>query len=123
QAWLLARDAPVSDLVAVHLSYEGHPPLWYLILSIPAKAGLPYGAMKWAAILIALTGVAFLLFRLKNVPLAVRVLVPFSFFVAYELKVVARSYVLVPLILREIAESYDRRVILLLLFVFLLIVM
>ncbi|PYQ26759.1 MAG: hypothetical protein DMF56_22525 [Acidobacteria bacterium] len=121
QAWLLARDAPVSDLVAVHLSYEGHPPLWYLILSIPAKAGLPYGAMKWAAILIALTGVAFLLFRLKNVPLAVRVLVPFSFFVAYQFTVVARSYVLVPPLLWALAAIYDRRARLFPLFVFLLI--
>jgi hypothetical protein len=109
QAWLLARDASVSDLLTVYLSYEGHPPLWYLILSIPAKTGLPYGAMKWTAILIAAIGVAFLLFRLKNVPLVVRALVPFSFFVAYQFTVVARSYVLVPPILWALASIYDRR--------------
>jgi len=121
QAWLLARDASVSDLVTVHLSYEGHPPLWYLILSIPAKSGLPYGAMKWTAILMATIGVAFLLFRLKNVPLIVRALLPFSFFVAYQFTVVARSYVLVPPILWALAAIYDQRARLFPLFVVLLI--
>jgi hypothetical protein len=121
QAWLLARDASVSDLLTVYLSYEGHPPLWYLILSIPAKAGLPYGAMKWTAILIATIGVALLLFRLKNVPLVVRALVPFSFFVAFQFTVVARSYVLVPPILWALAAIYDRRARFFPLFVLLLI--
>lgn len=109
QAWLLARDASISDLLTVDLAFEGHPPLWYLLLAIPAKMGLPYGAMKWLAILIATIGVALLLFRLTAVPLPVRLLVPFSFFVAYQFTVVARSYVLVPPLLWTLALIHDRR--------------
>ena len=42
QSWLIARDCPYRDLLLVRPHYEGHPPLWWLLLSIPAKLGVPY---------------------------------------------------------------------------------
>jgi hypothetical protein len=109
QAWLIARDAPVADLYLRHVAYEGHPPLWHLLLAIPAKMGLPYGSLKVVAILAALVGVYLLLFRLTFVPLVIRLLVPFTFFIAYQYTVVARSYVLLPPILWGIVLLYERR--------------
>lgn len=109
QAWLIARDAPIADLYLRHVAYEGHPPLWHLLLAIPANAGLPYGSLKVVAALAALTGVYLLLFRLTFVPLLIRLLVPFTFFIAYQYTVVARSYVLLPPILWAIALLYERR--------------
>lgn len=109
QAWLLARDASIGDLLSRHLSYEGHPPLWYLLLAIPAKLGLPYASLKVVAGLAGATGVLLLLFRLRFVPLAIRALTPFSFYLAYQYTVVARSYVLVGALLLAIATIYDKR--------------
>ena len=109
QAWLIARDAPIADLYLRHVAYEGHPPLWHLLLAIPAKASLPYGSLKVVAALAALLGVYLLLFRLTFVPLIIRLLVPFTFFIAYQYTVVARSYVLLPPILWGIALLYERR--------------
>ena len=33
QAWLLARDSGLFELLFKRLRYEGHPGLWYLILT------------------------------------------------------------------------------------------
>jgi hypothetical protein len=103
QAWLLARDAPLLDLLTQYLAYEGHPPLWYLLLAAPAKAGLPYSALKVVAGVIGAIGVYLLLFRLSAVPLLLRALIPFTFFFAFQYTVVSRSYVLLPPILFAVA--------------------
>jgi hypothetical protein len=108
QAWLIARDATMTDLFTERLAYEGHPPLWYLVLAIPAKAGLPYKSMHVVAALIAITGVA-LLQRQRNVPLPIRILLPFTFYFAYQFTVVARSYVILGALLIAVAAIYDRR--------------
>ena len=41
QAWLLARDLNPIELFK-QMKYEGHPPLWHLILMPFAKLGFPY---------------------------------------------------------------------------------
>lgn len=42
QSWLIARDCLYRDLLLVRPHYEGHPPLWWLLQSIPAKLCVPY---------------------------------------------------------------------------------
>lgn len=109
QAWLLARDTPVVSLLTRELRYEGHTPLWYLILAAPAKLGLPYWSMK---VIAAATGAAtafLLLFAFPRLPLHIRLLAPFAFFIAYWYSVVARSYILLYPILLLIARRYERR--------------
>lgn len=108
QAWLLARDASVGDLLSNDLAYEGHPPLWYLILMIPAKLGMPYKAINVTSALISIAGAAILL-SLRSVPLLLRATIPFTFYSAYQYSVVSRSYVLIPPILFAIAALYAKR--------------
>lgn len=109
QAWLVARDAPLTDLFAHVLRYEGHPPLWYLILAVPAKLGLPYWWLKVAGLLGGAASAFLLLFAFPRVPIYVRILAPFAFFVAYQYTIVARSYVLLLPLLLLLARMYDRR--------------
>src|SRR5438045_2170909 len=99
QSWLLARDASIWRLLTTYLRYEGHPPLWYLILKIPAGLGLPYRSVDIVAALIAATGVLLLVLN-REIPAVLRILLPFTYFVAYQYTVTARSYVLIlPLML------------------------
>ena len=109
QAWLIARDASVGELLTRQAAYEGHPPLWHLLLMVPAKLGLPFGSMKVLAWLAGVFGVWLLLFRFPRVPLLLRVLAPFTLFVCYQFVVVARSYILMLPILLGIALLYERR--------------
>jgi hypothetical protein len=109
QAWLIARDAPLGHLLMHAVRYEGHPPLWYLILAIPAKLGLPYWWLKVAALLGGMSSAALLLWGFPRAPIYIRILAPFAFYIAYQYTIVARSYVLLLPLLLLIARMYDRR--------------
>jgi hypothetical protein len=109
QAWLIARDVPLVSLFTHELRYEGHPPLWYLILAIPAKLGLPYWWMKVIGAVAGALTAFLLLYAFPQVPLSIRVLSPFAFFIAYRYSVVARSYILLFPLLLLIAWMYRRR--------------
>jgi hypothetical protein len=122
QSWLLARDVAPVDLIAHHLRYEGHPPLWYLLLRGAMTAGLRYDGLNHLSAAIALLGVI-LLVRLRAIPLVLRTLLPFTYFVAWQYAVIARSYVLALPILLAIAAIYHRRTERLLTFTALLVVL
>jgi hypothetical protein len=108
QAWLMARDLSFFELFVRYLRYEGTPGLWHLLLMGPAKLGLPYVSMSILSGLIATGGILLFLTRSK-VPFVLRLLLPFSFILLYQYAVVARSYVLLPLLLFAIAAIYRDR--------------
>ncbi len=107
QAWLLARDSTPFELMFQNLRYEGHPGLWYLLLILPSKL-LPYRAISMIAALIAIAGV-YVLLRYAPFPKPIRWLLPFSYFVFYQYGVIARSYVLLPLLFFLIAHVYKEK--------------
>jgi len=108
QSWLLARDASIFDLLTKYLRYEGHPPLWYLILHVPAVAGMPYKTINFISAAIAVVGVVMLLLN-RDIPLLIKALLPFTFFVAYQYTIISRSYVLILPLLLAILAIYPRR--------------
>jgi hypothetical protein len=105
QAWLLARDATFPDLLLHRLRYEGSPGLWHCLLALLAKSGLPFSSMSWVAGLLGSGSVLILIFH-APFPTWIRYTLPFTFFFFYQYAVVARSYVLLPLILFCIARIY-----------------
>jgi hypothetical protein len=96
-AWVLSRDLGFRYLVFHQLAYEGHPPLWASILWVANHwFHLPYQAMGWIGGLCALAGCWFFA-RYSPFPVYVRVLFPFTYFMAFQYAIVARPYVLLPL--------------------------
>lgn len=93
QAWLLARDNSWPQLMLHRLHYEGSPGLWHTFLWILIRLHISYAGMHWVAGGCAVLGVALLL-RCAPFPLWLRALMPFTFWLAYQNAVVARSYVL-----------------------------
>ncbi|MEM8929565.1 MAG: hypothetical protein AAGE94_00220 [Acidobacteriota bacterium] len=108
QGWLLAQDASVGELLVDFLRYEGHPPLWYMLLKTVGAVGLPYKAANVLSASLAVLGVILFL-RLPALPLAIRCLVPFGFFIAYQFTVVARAYAMLFPIMMGIATIYPQR--------------
>ncbi|MCR5487996.1 MAG: hypothetical protein K6F35_10830 [Lachnospiraceae bacterium] len=89
---MIARDAPLFDILFVRPHYEGHPPLWHLILLLPARAGLPYEpSIKTIQLIFALAMVWLILFR-SPFPRPVRLFLPFTYFFFYQYGVIARPY-------------------------------
>jgi hypothetical protein len=105
QSWLLARDLSLPQLLFHALRYESHPPLWYLILWIPAHLHIGYFIFCWISAAIAAAGI-YVLLRLSPFPFYLRAILPFSFFLAYQYSVVARSYTLFPLLCFLAAHAY-----------------
>jgi len=103
QAWLLARDSNPFTLLK-NLRYEGHPPLWHLILILPSKL-LPYRAISIISALIAIAGV-YIFLHYSSFPNYIKILFPFTYFVFYQYGVIARSYVLLPILFFLIASAY-----------------
>ena len=108
QAWLIARDASLVETHTDILRYEGTPGLWHLVLSVPAKLGLPYASEQVVSWLAAGLGVALLLFA-SPLPLAFRILLPFTYFPGFQYSVIARSYALVLPLLGLVAWAWPRR--------------
>lgn len=92
EAWQIARCANLHDILFYLPHYEGHPPLWHLLLAIPAKLGVPYEwGLKTTAGIFTVASVGLILFR-SPFPRIVRVLLPFNYFVFYQYGVVSRPY-------------------------------
>jgi hypothetical protein len=108
QAWELAKTLSLKSLFGTYLHYECSPGLWHLVLWIEARLHVTYVGMHWVSGLIALMGVGVLI-KLAPFPLPVRLLLPFTYFLSFQYAVIARSYVLFPLLLFALAVVWGRR--------------
>ena len=93
QAWLLARDSTLTDLLRERLHYEGSPGLWHAVLWLASHAGYPFAALWLISSAIAVSS-AFLILRAAPFPVWLRFGIIGSYFFAYQYSVVARSYAL-----------------------------
>lgn len=109
QSWMLTRNVSPFSLVFEYCRYEAHPCIWYLLLVIPAKLGLPYYFLNIISAAIA-TFTVYLLLWHSPFPSYVRVLLPFTYFFFYQYAIVARGYVLVAPLLFMTAMLYRKRV-------------
>ena len=97
QAWLLARELSLPALFGEFLRYEGTPGLWHLILWVLCRLHVSYLAMPWIVAVIPIAGI-FVFLRYSPFPAILRLTLPFSFYLMYQYAVVARSYIILPLL-------------------------
>ncbi len=105
QSWLLARDSSLGHLWGTLLHYEGTPGLWQSLIHALIRLGLSYSAYNFVSAILALIAVYFLL-RYAPLPLYIRVLLPFTYYLCYQYAVIARSYALIAPLLFIIAAIY-----------------
>ena len=109
EAWQIARSVTLKTLFLETTHYEGHPPLWHLVLMPLAKAGAPY-ELSLALISLAFTGTAvFLILWYAPFPRLVRLLLPFTYFFFYQYGVISRVYCVMTLAFVLAAMAYRRR--------------
>ena len=93
QAWLLAADVSWKTLFAHSLRYEGSGGLWHGFLKLLQTFHVSFFGARWVAAGVQGAGMAVLL-AYAPFPRALRLLLPFTFFLLYQDAVVARSYCL-----------------------------
>lgn len=107
QAWQLARSLSLRSLFQTYIRYEGSPGLWHFLLWILTRAHVSYGGLHWFCGAIGVAATALLVFK-SPFPRYLRLSFPFTFFLLFQYAVVARSYVLVPILLYLIAFSWKK---------------
>lgn len=108
QAWQLAKSLPLSTLFHKYLRYEGSPGLWHLLLWILARLHFSYAGMHWVCGALGLFSSALLVFR-APFPRLIRLMLPFTYFLAFQYVLVARSYTLFPPLLFLLAMIWEER--------------
>jgi hypothetical protein len=108
QAWLLARDSSLGELLLERVRYEGSPGLWHALLWVLMRIGLPFAALPLISTACALAGAALILWR-SPFPVALRVALLGSYVFAYQFAIVARSYALDLVLVPALAALFARR--------------
>lgn len=108
QAWLIARDASIYDIIFHIARYEGSPVMWHLLLKFFIVLKLPYNYYFLVPIFFQSIGIYIILYKLKINNLY-KIILPFTFFIGFEYTIKARSYCLLLPILATIAMIYDDR--------------
>jgi hypothetical protein len=109
QAWLIARDSSLPQLLFTNVRYEGSPGLWHALLWLAVRAGLPFAQLHLIAAACAIGGAAVVLWR-APFPALLRLAIIGSYFFAYQYAIVARSYSLALLLIPLVAASFAQRV-------------
>lgn len=108
QAWLIARDCTIPEMIFHVLKYEGHPILWFIILKFLIFLHFPYKLLFIISWIMTCFGVLLLLFKSK-LPNIIKYLFPFTFFIFYQSAVIARNHSLLFPFLAIIAILYKKR--------------
>lgn len=109
ESWLIARDASWYDIILIRPHFEGHPPLWHLILAMPAKLGLPYEASIKTIQFIFAFAMVYLIIFCSPFHKYIRRFLPFTFFFLYQYGVIARPYALFCSAMFMTAMFWNRR--------------
>ena len=109
QAWLIAKSASYKEIITVVPHYEGHPPLWHLLLSVFAKNGASFDiALKSINITFCTIAMSLIVFR-SPFPKIVRYGLPFTYFFFYQYGVYCRPYSMIMAEFMLIAILYKER--------------
>lgn len=109
QAYLIARDASWHDILFFWTHYEGHPPLWHIILKFAITLGLPYEFTLKAINFIFFEAVLFLIEFRSPFSRITKTIIPFSYFLLYQYSVISRPYMLLLLAVLLAAMFYKER--------------
>jgi hypothetical protein len=107
QAWQLARSLSLPALFKTYIRYEGSPGLWYFLLWILNRAHIGYTGLHWVCGIIALAAASLLVFA-SPLPRILKLSLPFTSFLLFQYAVVARNYVLVPILLFTVAYCWKK---------------
>ena len=111
QAWQLARTLSLGSLFHTFIHYEGSPILWHFLLWLVARAHVSYAGLHWICGAIGTAAAGVLIFK-SPFPRYLRLSLPFTYFLIFQYAVVARNYVLAPLMLFALAACWKKRPIL-----------
>lgn len=107
QAWLIAKESGSLLELARNMRYDGHPPLWYLLLYALSRATQNPASMQALHLAIA-TATCYVFARFAPFPRLQRALFCFGYFPLYEYAAISRNYASGVLLLFCFCAAYRR---------------
>lgn len=109
QAWVIAKEASWSEIFFYIPHYEGHPPLWHIILKLVSYTGIPFiTAMNLVQIVTYSAAVIIFEFKSPFKPI-LKILLSLGYFFLYQYSVISRPYALFMAALFLCAACYKSR--------------
>lgn len=90
-SWNMAKTSNTFLELMQNRRYEGHPPVWHIILWLITRFTHNPEYMQWLHLCIAAMAVYLVLFR-SPLPLIIRILIPFGYYFLYEYAILSRNY-------------------------------
>lgn len=94
QAYLLAKNSSWSDVLTHWTHYEGHPPMWHILLKCAASLGLSFEATIKSVNFIFVEAVLLLIQFRSPFSRITKTIIPLSFFLLYQYSVISRPYMM-----------------------------
>ena len=107
QAWTIARDNDLKGLFE-QLRYEGHPPLWYMILFVFSRLGFSCNIMPFISWFFTCLAAAIIMFK-SPFSTVTKALLIFSGGFLFFNSVMSRTYCLINIFLVLIAMLFHKR--------------
>lgn len=92
QAWMVASDATIGEMLFEIPHFEGHPPVWTLLLAIFAKTGVSMEIGLRIPTFVFSGIAAFLVIFKAPFHKWIRCIIPFTYFLFYQYTVICRPY-------------------------------
>lgn len=91
-AYMIAKYTSVKDILFYVPHYEGHPPLWHLVLKALDCMGLSFETVMIVASTIFTAIAIWLLLMYSPFPKWIKLVLPFTYFLFYQYGIVVRPY-------------------------------
>ncbi len=109
QSWCIAKSASLYEMLFKLPHYEGHTPVWWLILAPFAKLGAPYELSLLGVNLVFTVGLVLLLLFRSPFPRVVRCAIPFTYYFIFQYSIYSRPYSMVGCCFLWVACQYRHR--------------
>ncbi len=108
-AYMIARYTSVKDILLFVPHYEGHPPLWHLVLKTLDCAGLGFESVMIVASTIFTAIAIWLLLMYSPFPRWIKLILPFTYFLFYQYGVIVRPYCMMMVAFFLMAITFKER--------------
>lgn len=109
QAYLLARDASWHDILLKWTHYEGHPPMWHILIKTACIFGAKFELTVKALNFIFAEAVLLMIELRSPFSRFTKAILPFSYFLLYQYSVISRPYMMLAFAFILTASIYKDR--------------
>src|ERR1700748_2234110 len=92
-SWNIAKASTHFSELVYNTRYEGHPPVWYIVLWAVSRFTHNFLYVQWVHLFFAI-GVLFLLLFRSPFSLTTKIIIPFGYYFLFEYAVISRNYVI-----------------------------